>query len=61
MTKAKAADAPAATKYTKEQILKSERYARRRDLLGTLLKNGGRYTLDEVDALLQNYMKGKVK
>lgn len=61
MTKATAAESPAATKYTKEQLIRSERYMLRRDLLGALLKDSKRYTIEEVDTLLQNYMKGKVK
>lgn len=61
MTKATATEAPAATKYTKEQLIRSERYMLRRDLLGALLKDSKRYTIEEVDTLLQNYMKGKVK
>lgn len=61
MAKATAAEAPAATKYTKEQLIGSERYMCRRDLLGAILKDGKSYTLEEVETLLQNYMKGKVK
>lgn len=61
MTKTTAAEAPAATNYTKEQLIRSERYMLRRDLLGALLKDSKRYTIEEVDTLLQNYMKGKVK
>ena len=52
---------PTATKYTKEQLVKSQRYMTRRDLLGALLKDGERYSFSEVDALLVKYMKGKVK
>lgn len=48
-------------KYSKEQLVGSDRYMKRRDLLGVLLKDGERYTLEEVDAKLDNYMKGKVK
>ncbi len=50
-----------AVKYSKEQLIRSDRYMKRRDLLGALLKDGERYTLEEVDAKLDNYMKGKVK
>lgn len=48
-------------KYSKESLIRSDRYMKRRDLLGALLKDGERYTLEEVDAKLNNYMKGKVK
>lgn len=61
MAKATAAETPAAIKYSKEQLIRSERYMRRRDLLGALLKDGKAYTISEVDALLDNFMKGKVK
>ena len=50
-----------APKYSKEQLVRSQRYAHRRDLLGALLKDGKSYTFDEVDDLLNKYMKGKVK
>lgn len=60
MAKETAAAKPAATKYAKEQLIKSDRYMKRRDLLGALLKDGERYTLKEVDAMLDKYMKGKV-
>ena len=60
MAKATAA-AKTAVKYSKEQLIRSERYMRRRDLLGVLLQDGKVYTLEEVDTLLDNFMKGKVK
>lgn len=61
MAKETVAAKTAATKYYKEQLVRSDRYMKRRDLLGALLKDGERYTLEEVDAKLDNYMKGKVK
>lgn len=50
-----------AVKFSKEQLLRSVRYRKRRDLIGALLRDGGEYTLEEVDAKIENYMKGKVK
>lgn len=48
--------------YSKKQILQAKKYRHRVDLLGVLLKEGEAYTTDEVDALLDNFMKkGKVK
>jgi hypothetical protein len=41
--------------------LRSQRYAKRRDLLGALLEGGKWYTLEEVDTAIENFMKGKVK
>ena len=46
--------------FTKEQILASEKYANRRDVLGAILTDG-EYTLEKVDSLLEKFMKGKVK
>lgn len=50
---------PAAT-YTKEQLAASKRYANRRDLIQALLEDGKAYALKEADALIEQYMKGKV-
>lgn len=47
--------------FTKEQILVSKRYSNRRDALGAILTDGERYTLEQVDSLLEKFMKGKVK
>lgn len=49
------------TVFTKEQILASKKYKNRRDVLGAILKDGGSYTLEQVDSLLEKFMKGKVK
>ena len=46
--------------YSKEQILASKKYENRRDILGVLLKDGGEYTFEKVDSLLEKFMKGKV-
>lgn len=47
--------------YTKEQLAGSKRYANSRDLISALLENGKTYTLDEVDKLIADYKKGKVR
>ena len=59
-TKTAPAAAAAAT-YTVDQLAASKRYANRRDLIRALLDSGKRYTLDEVDRLIESYMKGQVK
>ena len=46
--------------YKKEQLVASKRYANRRDLIRALLEDGKAYTLNEVDGLIEKYMKGKV-
>ena len=50
MVKATAAAKSAAPTHSKEQLLRSQRYAKRRDLLGALF-----------DTAIENFMKGKVK
>lgn len=47
--------------FPKERILTFQRYAKRRDLLSILLKDGQEYTHDQVQSLIENFMKGKVK
>ena len=53
--------ATGAATYKKEQLAASKRYANRRDLIRALLDSGKHYTLDEVDRLIESYMKGQVK
>lgn len=61
MAKASTAAKAAVPKHSKEQLLRSNRYARRRDLIGALLEDDKQYTLAEVDTAIDNFMKGKVK
>ncbi len=60
MAKETAAGPDAAAKFSKEQILRSERYAKRRDLLHALLEKGKTYSFEEIDAKISKFMKGKV-
>lgn len=46
--------------YSKQQLAASKRYANRQDIISVLLLDGETYTFDEVDQLMENYMKGKV-
>lgn len=46
--------------FTKEQILASNKYMNRRDILNVLLSDKGTYTIEKVDSLLEKFMKGKV-
>jgi len=50
-----------AIKFTKEQIIKAKKYRDRRDLVNALLVNENSYTLNEVDELIEKFMKGSVK
>ncbi len=47
--------------FSKQKVLSLQRYANRRDLLSVLLNDGENYTLDQVDSLVNDFMKGKVK
>lgn len=47
--------------FTKEQILASKKYADRRDAVSAVLPDDFNGSLKEVDSLLENFMKGKVK
>lgn len=51
----------AAPVYSKAQLLASKKYANRQDILNALLEDGKTYTTDQVDALIEKYMKGQVK
>lgn len=53
-------DAPV-SKFSKEQILKSRRYEGRRDLLGVLLSDKKSYSCAEIEKILDDFLKGKVK
>jgi hypothetical protein len=48
-------------RFTKEQLLSSKRYNGQKDIINAILKDGVLYTLEEVDALIEKFMKGKVK
>lgn len=47
--------------FAKEQILASERYRNRRDLLDALLDGKKNYTIKEADRMVETFMKGRVK
>lgn len=46
--------------FHKERVLTFRRYADRRDLLSVLLEDGKEYTFDQIDGLINDFMKGKV-
>ena len=52
--------AGAAPHFTKAQLMASNKYAGRKDLIGALLDDKESYTIAKVDALIENYLKGKV-
>lgn len=44
--------------YTKEQIYKSKRYMNKKDIVTVMLKDDKRYTFEEVDVLINQFLKG---
>ncbi len=48
-------------RYTKEQLIASQRYADKRDLLEALLDDDKKYSLSDADSKIEKYMKGEVK
>lgn len=59
--KAETLESRQAPQFTKEQILASARYQNRRDLVNALLNDGKGYTMEAVDRMIDNFMKGRVK
>ena len=49
------------TLFTKEQILDSKKYADRKDVCNTVIPDEFHGTLNDVDVLIEKFMKGKVK
>lgn len=47
--------------FDKEQMLASEKYHNNRDLVEALLDESKKYTMEQVDELVNSYMKGQVK
>lgn len=47
--------------FTKEQILQFKKYETRRDLLKALLLEDKKYSKEEIEEAIKNFMKGKVK
>lgn len=48
-------------RYSKEQILASDRFAKRRDILSVLLKDGKEYNAKEVTAIMDGWFKKGVQ
>ncbi|MTK09924.1 MAG: hypothetical protein F8N38_22975 [Hungatella sp.] len=56
----KAAEKSDAARYTKKQLICSEKYCSQSDLLCALLENGKTYSLAETDEIMNRFKKGKV-
>jgi len=48
-------------KFTKEALMNSRRFRNERDIVSALLKDNVEYSVPEVDSMITEYMKGKVK
>ena len=44
--------------YTKAQIYKSKRYMNQKDIVTVMLKDDERYTFEQVDKLIEQFLKG---
>ena len=56
-----AASAAQEPKFTKEILVESKRFRNERDLVSALLEDGEEYAISEVEGMIMEYMKGKVK
>lgn len=53
-------EARSAARYTKKQLICSEKYCSQSDLLCALLEHEKTYTLAETDEIMKRFKKGKV-
>ena len=60
-TKKSAASAVNEPKFTKSDLVNSKRFHDKRDIVSALLKEDVLYAITEVEEMITNYMKGKVK
>ena len=49
-----------APRFSKTQLMTSRKYASRKDLIGALLDDTKTYTCEQVDELIEKYLKGKL-
>lgn len=47
--------------FSKEQLLVAERFQERKDIVNALLSSDRQYTVEAVEHMIENYMKGQVK
>lgn len=50
-----------ASKWTKAQLLMSNRYKHKKDVLNAVLEDGKEYTVDQADSKIHEYLKGGAK
>lgn len=56
-----AASAVQEPKFAKTALVNSKRFRNERDIVSALLKDDVEYTISEVEDMIENYLKGKVK
>lgn len=54
-------DADSTAKFTKVQLIMSSRYEFKKDLIDALLDGNRTYTFEEVDKMINDYMRKEVK
>lgn len=47
--------------FIKSDLLKSKRYALKRDILNALLEDGKTYTIEQVDNIIETFLSKEVK
>ena len=47
--------------FTKAALVSSKRFAHKRDLVSAMLEDGKEYTIEQVESMIHNYLKGEVK
>ena len=59
---AAAAEIPAEpARFSTRQLMFSQRFASRRDIVCAALRHDRKYSIEEAEELINNYLKGKVK
>lgn len=48
-------------KFSKKQLISSKKYKKDRDIILAILDDSKKYSFDEVDEKIDNFMKGEVK
>ena len=59
-TQNKPVEVTAEAEFSKAQLMTSNKYAHRRDLIGALLVDGKTYSISKVDTLIKNYDERKM-
>ena len=47
--------------FNKSDLIKSKRYADKRDILNALLKDGKTYTIEQVEKMIKTFLSKEVK